>query len=156
MSKNLPFFISSFASLFFSVKARWWRNHSEFVHTKIPAQSHNKSSLLSSNKSWLSFSTDFPTWKIVKIYSNETRKSMSINFEEWNIETLPKAIRTQALTALTSNFGLVWWVLFGKFQLGKSAIKTCSSSHSHFPVAMCDSENIVWVLEKLDECWRIV
>ena len=28
-------------------------------------------------------------------------------------KTLPKALRTQALTALTSNFGLVWWVLFG-------------------------------------------
>ena len=33
-------------------------------------------------------------------------------------ETLPKALRTQALTALTSKFGLVgfvWWVWFGRF-----------------------------------------
>ena len=33
-------------------------------------------------------------------------------------ETLPKALRTQALTALTSNFGLVglvWYVWFGLF-----------------------------------------
>ena len=28
-------------------------------------------------------------------------------------ETLPKALRTQALTALTSGFGLIWWVGFG-------------------------------------------
>ena len=28
-------------------------------------------------------------------------------------KTLPKALRTQALTALTSSFGLVWWVWFG-------------------------------------------
>ena len=35
-------------------------------------------------------------------------------------ETLPKALRTKALTALTSNFGLVgliWWVWFGGFGL---------------------------------------
>ena len=31
------------------------------------------------------------------------------------IQTLPKALRTQALTALTSSFGLVWWVWFGTF-----------------------------------------
>ena len=28
-------------------------------------------------------------------------------------ETLPKALRTQALTALTSSFGLVWFGGFG-------------------------------------------
>ena len=47
------------------------------------------------------------------------------------LETLPKALRTQALTALTSDFGLVdlvqyawkakfdlvWWVWFGRFGL---------------------------------------
>ena len=35
-------------------------------------------------------------------------------------KTLPKALRTQALTALTSSFGLVgllWLVLFGRFGL---------------------------------------
>ena len=35
-------------------------------------------------------------------------------------ETLPKALRTQALTALTSSFGmvgLVWQVLFDRFGL---------------------------------------
>ena len=34
------------------------------------------------------------------------------------IQTLPKALQTQALTALTSNFGLVglvWQVSFGRF-----------------------------------------
>ena len=30
-------------------------------------------------------------------------------------KTLPKAPQTQALTALTSNFGLVWCVWFGRF-----------------------------------------
>ena len=30
-------------------------------------------------------------------------------------KTLPKALRTQALTALTSSFGLIWWVRFGMF-----------------------------------------
>ena len=37
-----------------------------------------------------------------------------------NDKTLPKALRTQALTALTSNFGLVglvWQVWFGRFGL---------------------------------------
>ena len=36
------------------------------------------------------------------------------------LETLPKALRTQALTALTSNFGLVglvWQDWFGRFGL---------------------------------------
>ena len=39
------------------------------------------------------------------------------------IKTLPKALWTQALTALNSNFGLVglvgliWWVCFGGFGL---------------------------------------
>ena len=36
------------------------------------------------------------------------------------LETLPKALRTQALTALTSNFGLVGlvkWVWLGRFGL---------------------------------------
>ena len=35
-------------------------------------------------------------------------------------KTLPEALRTQGLTALTSNFGLiglVWQVLFGRFGL---------------------------------------
>ena len=32
-------------------------------------------------------------------------------------KTLPKALRTQASTALTSNFDLVWWVWFGRFGL---------------------------------------
>ena len=30
-------------------------------------------------------------------------------------KTLPKALRTQVLTALTSSFGLIWWVGFGMF-----------------------------------------
>ena len=37
-----------------------------------------------------------------------------------NKKTLPKALRTQALTALTSNFGLVGlvrWVWIGRFDL---------------------------------------
>ena len=37
-------------------------------------------------------------------------------------ETLPKALRTQALTALTSNFGLVGlvrWVWLGRFWFGR-------------------------------------
>ena len=29
------------------------------------------------------------------------------------VETLPKALRTQALTCFTSSFGLIWWVGFG-------------------------------------------
>ena len=39
----------------------------------------------------------------------------------WQFETLPKALRTQALTALTSNFGLVglvqyaWLAMFDLF-----------------------------------------
>ena len=32
-------------------------------------------------------------------------------------KTLPKALRTQALTALTSNFGLVRWIWLGRFGL---------------------------------------
>ena len=35
-------------------------------------------------------------------------------------KTLPKALRTQVLTALTSKFGLVglvWWIWFGRFGL---------------------------------------
>ena len=32
-----------------------------------------------------------------------------------NHKTLPKALQTQALTALTSSFGLNWWVGFGMF-----------------------------------------
>ena len=32
-------------------------------------------------------------------------------------KTLPKALGTQALAALTSNFRLVWWVWFGRFGL---------------------------------------
>ena len=35
--------------------------------------------------------------------------------EEW--KTLPKALQTQASTALTSSFGLVWWVWLAKFGL---------------------------------------
>ena len=35
--------------------------------------------------------------------------------EEW--KTLPKALQTQAPTALTSSFGLVWWVWLAKFGL---------------------------------------
>ena len=31
------------------------------------------------------------------------------------LKTLPKALQTQALTALTSSFGLIWWVGFGMF-----------------------------------------
>ena len=37
-----------------------------------------------------------------------------------NVKTLPKALRTQALTALTSNFGLVGlvrWIWLGRFGL---------------------------------------
>ena len=34
-------------------------------------------------------------------------------------KTLPKALRTQASTALTSNFGLVWFVCFSKLWLVK-------------------------------------
>ena len=30
-------------------------------------------------------------------------------------QTLSKALRTQALTASTSSFGLIWWVGFGMF-----------------------------------------
>ena len=30
-------------------------------------------------------------------------------------KTLPKALRTKALTASTSKFGLIWWVGFGVF-----------------------------------------
>ena len=30
-------------------------------------------------------------------------------------ETLPKALRTQALTAFTSSSGLIWWLGFGMF-----------------------------------------
>ena len=33
------------------------------------------------------------------------------------VKTLPKALQTQALTALTSSYGLVWWVWFGGFGL---------------------------------------
>ena len=33
------------------------------------------------------------------------------------IKTLPKALRTQGLTTLTSCFGLVWWIWFGRFGL---------------------------------------
>ena len=36
-----------------------------------------------------------------------------LHLKHYILKTLPKALRTQALTALTSNFGLVWWVLFG-------------------------------------------
>ena len=39
---------------------------------------------------------------------------------ECKYKTLPKALRTQALTALTSNFGvvdLVWQIWFGRFGL---------------------------------------
>ena len=31
------------------------------------------------------------------------------------VETLPKALQAQALTALASNIVLVWWVWFGRF-----------------------------------------
>ena len=34
-----------------------------------------------------------------------------------HMETLPKALRTQGLTTLTSCFGLVWWVWYGRFGL---------------------------------------
>ena len=54
---------------------------------------------------------------------------MSENMECWQLldiyylcaggpiitKTLPKALRTQALTALTSSFGLIWWVGFCMF-----------------------------------------
>ena len=33
--------------------------------------------------------------------------------EKGQKETLPTALRTQALTALTNSFGLVWWGGFG-------------------------------------------
>merc|ERR1711928_154272 len=42
------------------------------------------------------------------------------NFNSFSNKTLPKALRTQALTALTKNFGLVGlvrWVWFGRFGL---------------------------------------
>ena len=44
----------------------------------------------------------------------QTYTSSKTNFSN---KTLPKALRTQALTALTSSFGLVWWVWFGRFGL---------------------------------------
>ena len=42
---------------------------------------------------------------------------MYIHGKQCNLvqETLPKALRTQALTALTSKFGLLGLVWFGKF-----------------------------------------
>ena len=46
-------------------------------------------------------------------------QNIHINLVYWK-KTLPKALRIQALTALTSNFGLVglvWWVWFGRFGL---------------------------------------
>ena len=42
-------------------------------------------------------------------------KCTSINKEPEIKETLPRALKTQALTALTSSFGLIWWVEFGMF-----------------------------------------
>ena len=44
--------------------------------------------------------------------SEVTTKTFLIQFVH---TTLPKALRTQALTALTSSFGLIWWVGFGVF-----------------------------------------
>ena len=46
--------------------------------------------------------------------------SKSVHFgdillEQNEVETLPKALRTQALTCFTSSFGLIWWVGFGMF-----------------------------------------
>ena len=37
--------------------------------------------------------------------------------EEIHLKTLPKALRTQALTSLTSNFGLVGLAWFDRFSL---------------------------------------
>ena len=43
---------------------------------------------------------------------DETEECRGRNTEETQNETLPKALRTQALTALTSNFGLVGLVQY--------------------------------------------
>ena len=47
--------------------------------------------------------------------------STSISRSTCHQKTLLQALRTQVLTALTSSFGLVWWVWFGRFGLVGSA-----------------------------------
>ena len=46
-------------------------------------------------------------------------------------KTLPKALRTQALTAFTSNFGLVWWIWFGRKYLNGQTLVEDPSQHLH-------------------------
>ena len=51
-------------------------------------------------------------------------------------ETLPEALRTQALTALTSNFGLVWWIWFGRKYLNGQTLVEDPSQQLH-----CQNDN---------------
>ena len=53
-------------------------------------------------------------------YTNNKKEKYKQTNKQRDIKTLPKALRTQALTALTSNFGLVGlvrWVWLGRFDL---------------------------------------
>ena len=42
---------------------------------------------------------------------------LHVSHHDFKKKTLPKALRTQALTASTSSFGLILWVGFGRFGL---------------------------------------
>ena len=45
----------------------------------------------------------------------QSKEFIENNLIKSNKKTLPKALRIQALTALTSSFGLLLWVGFGRF-----------------------------------------
>ena len=53
--------------------------------------------------------------KIICLFLNLSLEGETHGDWGCHVKTLPKALRTQVLTALTSSFGLIWWVGFGMF-----------------------------------------